>query len=272
MAEFTLQGTGGYEIFLRVWETEGMPRALVLLAHGYGEHAGRYEHVAERLTAAGYLVVAPDHHGHGRSGGPRGQINLAVAVDDLDTVVWNQSEIHPGLPIFLLGHSMGGAIALRYAILHQSRLAGLILSGPLVLADAHPVARVAGSLLARVLPWAPVLKLDPARVSRDPEVVAAYKHDPLVRHSPITAAAGAEFIRHADTIMDAAQTIALPTLLMWGEADELCPPAGAEALAKAITSPDLTAQAYPGLYHEIFNEPEREEILDTVVDWLNRHV
>jgi alpha-beta hydrolase superfamily lysophospholipase len=113
-----------------------------------------------------------------------------------------------------------------------------------------------------------VLALDPAQVSRDPAVVADYQADPLVRHRPIPAATGAEFLRHAATIMAGAATVTLPTLLLWGTADTLCPPAGAEALAGALGAGDLTTHAYPGLYHEILMEPEQDAILDTIVDWL----
>jgi alpha-beta hydrolase superfamily lysophospholipase len=272
MPEFTFAGSGGHELLVHVWETPQTPRALVLLAHGFGEHAGRYDHVATALSAAGYLVIAPDHHGHGRSSGPRAQVSFRAAVADLDHVVNQQTEIHPGLPMFLLGHSMGGAIALRYAIGYQNRLAGLILSGPLVIVEAHPVAKLVGSLLARVLPGAPTIKLDPALVSRDPAVVAAYRSDPLVHHGAIPAVTASEFVIHASSIMRDASQITLPTLLLWGTGDQLCPPAGAEAVAKCIASSDLTLHAYPGLYHEILNEPEQAEVLDAIIDWLDQHV
>ena len=272
MAEFNFAGTGGEQILVHVWETPAAPRAIVLLAHGFGEHAARYDHVAARLTAAGYLVIAPDHHGHGRSEGARAQINFRTAVADLDTLLTHQTEIHPGLPVFLLGHSMGGAIALRYAITHQDRLRGLILSGPLVRSvEANPIAKLLGALVARILPGAPTVKLDAALVSRDPAVVSAYRADPLVHHGAVPALTASQFVSHSDSIMRDAQKVKLPTLLLWGTADQLCPPAGAEALAKMIGTPDLTTHAYPGLYHEILMEPEQNEILDTIVAWLAAH-
>jgi alpha-beta hydrolase superfamily lysophospholipase len=271
MAEFTLSGAEGTELHARAWET-ATPRAIVVLAHGFGEHIGRYDDVAARLTDAGYLVVGADFHGHGRSGGRRGQIDFARAVADLDTVVGSQVEIHPQLPIVLLGHSMGGGIALRYAIAHQDRLSGLVLSGPLVWVDAHPLTKILGSLIARICPRLPLVELDPALVSRDPAVVEAYRADPLVRHQPIPAGTAAEFVRHAGTILDDVEDITLPTLLLWGTADGLCPPVGARALADALGSADLTTRSFDGLYHEIFNEPERDVVLDAVVTWLALHV
>ncbi len=271
MPEFTLRGSGGTELHVHVWQTPATPRALVLLAHGFGEHAGRYGHVAAALTAAGYLVVAPDHHGHGRSQGPRAQVSFPTAVADLDALLTQQHAIHPDLPVFLLGHSMGGAIALRYAIAHQDRLAGLILSGPLVSVEAHPLAKLVGSLVARILPGAPTVRLDAALVSRDAAVVAAYRADPLVHHGAIPAVTAAQFVAHANSIMRDAGRVTVPTLLLWGTADQLCPPAGAEAVAASIGARDLTTHAYPGLYHEILMEPEQAEILATIVAWLDAH-
>lgn len=267
MAEFRLDGSGGTRLFVRVWETEA-PRAVIVIAHGFGEHGGRYGHVAARLNDAGYLVIGADHHGHGLSGGDRGMIRFDRAVADLDSVVLSQRAIHPELPIFLLGHSMGGAIALRYAIAHQARLAGLILSGPLVQVDAHPLAKLAGALIARICPRLPIVELDAQLISRDPAVVRAYAADPLVRHKAIPAGTAVEFVRHAGTILDDAEDIRLPTLLLWGTADGLCPPAGARALADALASAELSTRSFDGLFHEIFNEPERDVVLDAVALWL----
>jgi alpha-beta hydrolase superfamily lysophospholipase len=267
MAEFELQGGGGTRLSVRAWETDA-PRAVIVISHGFGEHIGRYGHVAARLNDAGYLVVGADHHGHGLSDGHRGMINFERAVADLDTVVLSQREVHPQLPIVLLGHSMGGGIALRYAIAHQDRLAGLILSAPLVMVEAHPLVKLAGALIARICPRLPLVELDPALVSRDPAVVEAYEADPLVRHTPIPAGTVLEFLHHAGTILDDAEDIALPTLLLWGTADGLCPPAGARALADALESADLSTRTFDGLFHEIFNEPERDAVLDAVVLWL----
>jgi alpha-beta hydrolase superfamily lysophospholipase len=271
VAEFRLDGGGGTELLVRVWET-AIPRAVIVLAHGFGEHTGRYEHVAARLSQAGYLVVAADHHGHGLSSGRRGMIRFDRAVADLDSVVLSQQAIHPQLPLVLLGHSMGGAIALRYAIAHQERLSGLILSAPLVQVDAHPLAKLAGALIARICPRLPIVELDPGLISRDRAVVAAYEADPLVRHKPIPAGTAVQFVQHAGTILDDAADIRLATLLLWGTADGLCPPAGARALADALEPTELTTRVFDGLYHEIFNEPEQDAVLDAVVLWLALHL
>lgn len=128
--ESELRGAGGLRIYWQSWAGQSAPRAVVVIAHGASEHSGRYRHVAERLVGEGYAVYALDHRGHGRSGGPRPVIDrMENAVADLDSLIVLAADAHPGSQVFLLGHSMGGAISLRYAMAHQERLAGLILWG-----------------------------------------------------------------------------------------------------------------------------------------------
>ena len=264
-------GARGRQIVWRSWLPEGQPRAIVVISHGFGEHSGRYEHVAARLTAEGYVVYALDHHGHGRSAGPRAQISFADAVADLDRLVVLAREQNPGTEVFLLGHSMGGAIALRYAIAHEQRLAGLIVSAPLVEVEGRAGAKLVGRALGALAPGLPLAKLDPSLVSRDPAVVTAYVEDPLVHHGPVPAGTVAEFLRHAATLPDDVPAIKLPTLIQYGTADRLCTPAGSVMVSERIGSTDTTIKAYEGLYHEIFNEPERARVLDDTSSWLSAH-
>lgn len=256
------------------WEGTDRVRGIVVLSHGFGEHQGRYAHVVRYLVERGYAVFSLDHMGHGTREEPRALIRFDQAVEDLDLLIEYVRENCqlPDVPLFLLGHSMGGAIALRYALAHGDRLAGLILSAPLVEVEGRPLAKAAGRVLGRVAPRLPVAKLDPADVSRDPAVVAAYREDPLVHHGGVPAGTAAEFLRHAATLPDAAPGIRLPTLLMYGTADRLCAPAGAERLAGRLGSEDLTVVPFEGLYHEIFNEPERDEVLAALTHWLDARV
>jgi lysophospholipase len=179
---------------------------------------------------------------------------------------------HPDLPQFLLGHSMGGAIALRYAMAHQNRLTGLALSAPLAAVQGGPALHALGRALGTVLPGAPVSKVDPRLVSRDQAVVNAYIADPLNHHGPVPAGVARDLIVHVGSLAAGVRRITLPTLLMWGSADRLCPPAGAEMVAANIGSEDLTIKRYEGLFHEIMNEPEQEQVLDDLVDWLGAHL
>jgi alpha-beta hydrolase superfamily lysophospholipase len=271
-AEDSFTGAGGRRIFSRTWspETEAAG-AVVAIAHGFGEHSGRYGHVAQWLTRAGHPVIALDHHGHGRSEGPRARIAFGDAVADLDRLIDGAASTFPGRELFLLGHSMGGAIALRYAIGHGDRLAGLILSGALAEVEGRAAVKAIGRMLGALAPALPLAKLDPALVSRDPEVVRAYVEDPLVHHHPVPAGTVAEFLRHADSLPDDVGAITVPTLIIYGTADRLCAPAGSVMLSQRIGAADLTLTPYEGLYHEILNEPEQAEVLEQITGWITAH-
>lgn len=268
----TFAGTRGRRIYWQSWSPAGDQRlrGTVAIAHGLGEHLGRYRYVAERLVADGYAVHALDHHGHGRSEGTRARIALDDAVADLDTLIAMARDQRPGLPLYLLGHSLGGAIALRYALGHQDRLDGLLLSGPLASLNAGPLRRGFGLLLGRVAPWMPATKIDPRWISRDPAVVARYITDRLVHHRAIPAATVREILVHVRMLPGSVDAIKLPALLMYGTEDRLCPPEGSVMLTERIGSEDLTTQAYEGLFHEVLNEPERDRVLDRVLNWLDQ--
>jgi len=272
LSEASFAGARGRQIAWRGWAPVTDAAAVIVISHGFGEHSGRYDHVGERLARDGHAVYALDHHGHGASDGARARICFEDAVADLDHLIDLAGARHASRPIFLLGHSMGGAIALRYALAHQERLAGLILSGPLVQVEDRAGAKLLGRLLGRLAPGLPLAKLDPALVSRDPEVVRAYVDDPLVHHQPVPAGTVAEFLRYAATLPDAVAAITLPTLLVYGTADGLCAPEGSVLVGERIGSTDLTVAPYDGLFHEVLNEPERDRVLDEIAGWVGARV
>ncbi len=269
-ASGSLAGTGGRRLFWRSW-TPGEPaRAVIVLVHGLGEHSGRYDHVVARLLDEGYAIHTLDHRGHGRSDGPRALIHdMDDVVSDLDALVDQAVAAQPGVPVFLLGHSMGGLISLRYALAHQDRLAGLILSASLAALDAVPKPlELVARTLSVVAPQAPVIALDSALVSRDPAVVAGYRSDPLVHHGKIPARTAVQLADTVERFPDSVGAITVPVLILYGTADRLCPPAGSVMLGERIGSSDKTVTAYDGLFHEILNEPERERVLDDIAGWL----
>ena len=187
----TFSGVGGTTIEYDVYEPEGEAKGLILVAHGLGEHRGRYVHVADRLTALGLRVVIPDHQGHGESGGPRADVrNVDVFTADLESL--RKLTVIEGRPTYLLGHSMGGQIALDYALDHQADLSALMLSGALVLPgdDQPPYLVAIAKVLGKVVPTLGTLALDPNSVSRDPKVVADYIADPLNYHGKVKAGHG----------------------------------------------------------------------------------
>lgn len=266
-------GAGGIRIFWQSWSPDA-PVGVVVIVHGLGEHSDRYRHVAQRLVGEGFAVFASDHRGHGRSDGPRAVIDrLDRAVSDIDRLVVIARDGHPGLPVFMLGHSMGALLAVQYALEHQDRLTGLLLSGALAALDAAPApARLIARLLSVIAPRAGLIALDAALVSRDPQVVAAYRSDPLVHHGKLPARTLAELIAAGQQFPQRVPEIRVPTLIMYGSDDRLCPPSASVMLGERIGGADTTVKRYEGLYHEVLNEPEQETVLNDLCAWLNAHV
>jgi acylglycerol lipase len=268
-------GAGAVGIFWQSWAPEERPaRGVVVIVHGFGEHSGRYEHVAQRLVAEGFAAYALDHRGHGRSEGTRAVIDrLADAVSDIDRLTVLAGDAHPGLPVFMLGHSMGGLLAVQYALEHQNRLTGLVLSGALAALDAAPApARLIARVLSVLAPGAGLIALDASLVSRDPQVVAAYRADPMVHHGKLPARTVAELLAAGQRFPELVAEIRVPTLIMYGSEDRLCPPSGSVMLGERIGAADITVIPYEGLYHEILNEPEQQTVLDDMCAWLDAHV
>ena len=267
--EGTFTGVGGVELYWQRW-WPATSRATVVIAHGGSEHSGRYAWTAERLAERGYSTWALDHRGHGRSEGPRAYFDrLDHVVADLDQLV-DRARGHE--PLFLLGHSMGGAVALAYTERHEDKLDGLILSAPVAaLEAASPVTLLAGSVLSRVAPRLGVYPIDPATVSRDPEVVRAYAADPLNYHGKLPARTVAELADAVKRFPTAVAQMRLPMLVMHGTADRLVPPAATDMIERQSGSEDLTVIRYEGLYHEILNEPERDRVLGDIAGWLDDH-
>jgi alpha-beta hydrolase superfamily lysophospholipase len=191
-------------------------------------------------------------------------------VEDLHTLVEKAAAAQPGRPVVLLGHSMGGAVALSYTIEHEDSLDALVLSAPLAaLEAASPVQRVAGRVLSAIAPSLGVVAIDPTAVSRDPQVVTDYEADPLNYHGKLPARTVAELTRAIDSYPDAVKRFELPMLVMHGTADRLTPIAGSEMVVERAASKDKTFKRYDGLFHELLNEPERQQVLDDIADWLD---
>ena len=252
-----------------------MPRPIVLIAHGLFEHAGRYAHVAARLNGAGYGVVAIDHLGHGRSDGTRGFVPaFSVYRDGMDALLAEVQAEWPRVPLLLLGHSMGGLIAVHHLLERQAAYAAAAVSGPAILPAAPPSALTIwiSRLLARVAPRLGVVALDGDGVSRDPAVVAAYKSDPLNYHGKIGARLAKELFDAMAAAREGAAQLALPLLVQHGDADRMAAPAGGQYLFDHAGSADKRLLRYPGLFHEIYNEPEQAQVLSDLVAWFDAHV
>ena len=257
--------------YWQAW-TAADPSGVVVLVHGVHEHSGRYSHVARWLAAAGYAVYAVDHPGHGRSPGRRGNIaSMSAAVDGVSMLVRLAGQRHPGIPLFVYGHSLGGLIALQYLTgAPDERIRGAVVSAPaLDTTAATGVQRILAPMLSRVLPNAGVLALDAETISRDPRVVAAYRSDPLNYTGRMRARTGSEMMLAAAAMPRRLRSLTLPLLVVHGGADRLMPLAASHLVQTHAGSTDVTLKIYDGLYHEPHNEPEQDEVLSDIVAWLD---
>jgi acylglycerol lipase len=267
-------GVRGLRIHVRTWLPDGDPTGVVVVAHGFAEHGGRYAAVAERLVGDGLAVRAVDHRGHGLSEGKRTSVvRFDDYVDDLTTVIAQARERWPSLRIVLLGHSMGGLIALDLAVRPGGPPDGLVVSAPAACPrEVSKFALAVGRALSRVAPDTGVLRLPLNRISRDPAVVDAYNNDPLVFRTPIRARLGAEMLVAMDRVDAGLPSLRVPLLVMQGTADGLVDPGCGPHVYERAGSADKTLKMYDGLWHEIFNEPERDHVLGDLTGWLRTHL
>lgn len=270
----TLTGQRDTRLFAQRWDPDGEARGAVVVAHGYAEHSDRYRHVAAALVASGWSVLALDHRGHGRSQGRRAVTDhLAWLVSDLHALVGRAAKVGPQSRPVLLGHSMGGGLAAAYALAHPVELSALVLSAPALgmAATTPPWQRAAMKALSALAPGAGTVRLPAAAVSRDPVVVKAYEEDPMVFHGKVPARTAREMLRASDLVARRAPELRMPLLVMHGGADSLVPPAGGDTLYRQAGSSDKALKVYPGLYHEIFNEPEKDTVISDLLAWLEGH-
>lgn len=273
--ERTFDGVGGVRIVYDVWTPDAAPRAVVVLSHGLGEHARRYDHVAQRFGEAGLVTYALDHRGHGRSGGKRVLVkDISEYTGDFDTLVGIAKKEHPGCKCIVLGHSMGGGIVFAYGVERPDDYDLMVLSGPAVAAQhaVSPLLVLVAKIVGAIAPGLPVQELDSAAISRDPAVVAAYDSDPLVHHGKVPAGIARALLLVGETMPARAAALTAPMLVVHGVEDRLIPVDGSRELIAHVGSSDAELKEYPGLFHEVFNEPERDQVLDDVVSWMNARV
>lgn len=263
----------GATLWVRDWRPEeDPPRAAGVLVHGLGEHGGRYEHLALRLARAGYALSVFDLRGHGRSSGRRGDTRFAPALGDVERLLARAAARHAGPPLFLYGHSLGALVVLGELARRRPAVAAAVVSAP-PLRNALREQRgkvLLARALGRLLPRCRIpTGLEPAALSRDPRVVAAYLADPLV-HAWASLGLARDSLA-ATEAAEAVHALGMPLLILQGGADRIAYPAGSRALAARLTG-DVTLREYPGLCHEPHNEPERELVIDDVIAWLDARV
>jgi alpha-beta hydrolase superfamily lysophospholipase len=272
-AEFT--GCEGNSLYYQNWLPDGKPKAVLIIVHGLAEHSGRYKNVIDYFVPRGYAAYAFDYRGHGKSKGKRGYMErFSYYLDDLALFLDLVRSKHPENIVFIIGHSAGSTIAATFAINHQDKFNGLILSGTTIKPGISlSRAKITmANLLSFVLPKVGVERIDVSTISRDKAVVDAYISDPLVYKGKIRARSGAELIRAMQTLEYQAPQIKLPVLIMHGTADRLSDPEGSRILYQRVSSVDKKLKLYNGFYHEIFNEPECEQVFIDMEEWLDAHI
>ncbi|WP_457651808.1 alpha/beta hydrolase [Rhodocaloribacter sp.] len=272
----TFRTKDGLTLFTRTWRPPAEPRAVVALVHGYAEHSGRYGSLAADLVAEGHAVLGYDHRGFGRSEGRRAFIaRFDDLLDDLDRFLDEVRQAYPDTPLFLFGHSMGGAVTALYALERRPeryRVGGAILSSPLFATNEAPLLQKIASVLGRIFPTMPTIPLDLEALSRDPSALEDIRKDPLFYHGRILARTGAEMIGATKRVRAQASHFSLPFLLFHGLADRLTDPEGSRRFFREAASGDKTLHLYEGLYHLTFCEPEKERVRGDVKAWLDTHV
>ncbi|HEU4457066.1 MAG TPA: alpha/beta hydrolase [Longimicrobium sp.] len=270
-APHVLHVSDGTVLHYQAWSA-AKPRAALLVSHGLGEHGGRYAALARDLAPRGISVCAVDHRGHGRSDGGRAFVRrFEEYVDDLEAVRRSVAETHfAGLPLFFLGHSLGGLIALRHLAAHPAAFRGAILSAPLLgVAVKAPRWKVAAAgTLSRLLPRLPLSnEIDPAELSHDPAYVRSYREDPLV-HDRITPRLFTEMMAHVGRALAEADRLPRPLLFVVPTADTVVDESAVLRFAEALPG-DVTIRRYEGFRHEAHNEVDRARVIGDMAAWID---
>ncbi|PZX55723.1 alpha/beta hydrolase [Algoriphagus chordae] len=264
------------ELYLQAWMIDS-PKASLLLVHGLGEHSARYLHLVEKLNEVGISVFTFDGRGHGKSAIDKPTAYFESYEDylkDIDALFGKVKTYVPGVPAFIYGHSMGGGLVAAYALKYKPVTAGLILSSPAI-KEAEGTSKLliaVSSLVSKYLPRLKALQLDAQKVSRIPAEVEKYLNDPLIYTEAIPARTGYELLQMMRFIQKNASKFALPFLMIHGSDDGLTNPKGSELLYEKANSTDKTLQFFPGGYHELINDLDKEEVMKLIVNWISDRI
>jgi len=256
-------------LFYQYWVPEEV-RYTMVIVHGLGEHSGRYGNPVAYFCPRGVAIYAMDNRGHGRSSGLRGHVDdFKDYLEDLAAFIEKVRKGFGREKLLLVGHSLGGLIAISYGLTFPESIQGLIISSPgLRPKQAPPVVKaIIGRVLSRIWPTLTLSnELDPQAISRDPRVVADYINDPLV-HDRVSTRFYTEFLREAARVLAEAPSLRVPLLLMQAGADGLVDPEASKEFFSRAGPKDKTLKIYEKCYHELFNEPDKEQVFRDVEDW-----
>lgn len=270
---FSWQGVHDLKIFAQEWAPDVQSRAVIALVHGLGEHSSRYQHVAEAFTQGGFAVLAFDLPGHGRSEGKRGHSSYADILNEIDHLLQEASRRYPTKPQFLYGHSLGGALVIDYLLRRQPQIRGAVSTSP-GLQPGAPLPgwqRLMAKAMCRLNPSFTMPNgLDRSNLSRDPVVIETYDKDPLV-HGQISARLGMDLIDEGNWMIENAPSLSVPLLLVEGTADHLVSNEAHQRFVDRAPAGKVTFKQWEGYYHETHNEPEKQQVIQYMQDWISHH-
>ncbi len=263
----------GTRIFVRSWLPHSTPRAVVVICHGVNSHGGQYHWAAGQLTGDGLATYALDLRGRGRSDGERFYVeDVADYVSDLANTVTLAKSRHPGLPVFVLGHSAGGVVSSVYVLDNQAELTGFICESFAFQVPAPGFALAAIRAISHIAPRLPVLTLKNEDFSRDPNAVAALNSDPLTAHEVQPAITVAALVRADERLKAEFPSITLPVLIMHGTADKATVCHGSEFFFQTVGSTDRTLKLYEGHYHDLLNDVGKEQVMGDIREWIGARI
>lgn len=258
-------------VFHQHWIPDSSPRAILLVCHGLNEHSGRYHHLAEYFSGKGFGVYGFDHIGHGKSDGTRSFVrDFPTFTDPILTCIDMIEERHPDVPVFLVGHSLGGLIGASFLIDHQEKVSGAIFSGSLVMVPEYvsDLTIKIGAIISKIIPKIRLIGIDKNGLSRDPQVVINYINDPLVYNGKSTARISSVINDGISYVAEKGSSISKPILVLHGGQDRVCDPSSSTYLHNLVSSQQNQLIIYDELFHEIYNEPEQETVFIDVLNWL----
>jgi len=263
------RGAGDVQIFTQSWHPKEKATGVLVIHHGLKSHSEHYDELARRLVAKGLAVYALDMRGHGRSGGPRATLDdFDDLLDDLSTVVDKARAAEAGAPVFVAGHSVGGAVVTLYAVERKPEIAGLIVLAPAIRIDRPAIEASATPMAAFLLPNFGAVDVPNEHFSRDPAVVAEMDRDPLVYQPAGPARTAAGLLDALERIWARADELDVPLLALHGTGDKATDPRGSAELVDRAMTTDSTLLLYRGLYHDLVREPERDQVMTDIENWL----
>ena len=271
--EGTFEGVGGLKIATRTWKPPGAARGIMILIHGFNSHSGYFAWAAERFAGAGFATYALDHRGRGKSEGERFYVDkFSDWLADVDKLVGIARSENPGLPVYVLGHSVGGVIASSYVLEHQAEIAGLICESFAFDVGLPQLAQLALEGASYLIPHLPVYSLKNEIFSRDPKVLEQMNNDPLIKDEKQPAETAAEVLKAAARLKDNMPKINVPVFIIHGTDDKATRFQGSQYFYDHVGSKDKTLKLYEGGYHDLLNDIDKETVMADILAWVNERV